>query len=58
MLTSRFCAGRSVTSRPSSRILPVVGVSKPPIIRSSVDFPQPDGPSSVRNAPPSTVIST
>jgi hypothetical protein len=29
----------------------VVGRSKPAIIRSVVVFPQPDGPSSVKNSP-------
>src|SRR4051812_26364355 len=34
-----------VTGAPSSSTRPVVGVSRPATIRSSVDFPQPDGPS-------------
>src|SRR5205814_5403281 len=34
-----------VTGAPSSSTRPVVGVSSPATIRSSVDLPQPDGPS-------------
>ena len=33
-----------VTALPSSRMRPVVGVSSPATMRSSVDLPQPDGP--------------
>ncbi len=33
-----------VTSWPSSSTRPVVGVSSPATMRSSVDLPQPDGP--------------
>ena len=33
-----------VTGLPSSRIVPVVGVSSPATMRSKVDLPQPDGP--------------
>ncbi|MCY1516387.1 hypothetical protein D9M68_510150 [compost metagenome] len=51
MLVGRRCAGTSVTSAPSSLMVPDVGVSKPAIIRSSVDFPQPEGPRSEKNSP-------
>jgi len=33
------------------RIAPLLGWSKPAIMRSSVVFPQPDGPSSEKNSP-------
>ena len=33
------------------RISPVVGVSKPASIMSTVVFPDPEGPSTVRNSP-------
>src|SRR4051812_1062338 len=51
MLTGRLSGGSLVTSRPRSRIVPLVGSSKPPIIRSVVVLPQPDGPSSEKNSP-------
>ena len=41
-------------SRPSSRIAPEVGSTKPAIICSVVVLPQPDGPSSETNSPFST----
>ena len=40
-------------SVPSSRMWPSVGSSKPPISRSVVVLPQPDGPSSEKNSPAS-----
>ena len=51
MLTWRLYGGSHVTSSPLSSISPEVGGSKPPIIRRVVVFPQPDGPSSVKNSP-------
>src|ERR687892_415816 len=53
----RRCARRSarsdprspVTSLPSSRMRPAVGISSPAIIRSVVVLPQPEGPSSTKN---------
>ena len=51
MLTGRRCGGTPVTSTPSTRIVPASGSSKPPIIRSSVVLPQPEGPSSEKNSP-------
>ena len=38
-------------SAPSIAIDPSVGASKPPIMRSSVVLPQPEGPSSEKNSP-------
>ncbi len=43
MFTCRLCGGVSVMSTPSSTICPVVGRSKPAIIRRVVVLPQPDG---------------
>src|SRR5687768_11249526 len=39
------------TGRPSTRMSPLSGASKPPIIRSVVVLPQPLGPRSVTNSP-------
>ncbi len=47
----RSSAGTSVTSSPSNKILPEVGCSKPEIIYSVVDLPQPDGPNNPVSAP-------
>ena len=44
-----------VTSRPSMRMEPDVGVSNPAIIRSVVVFPQPEGPRKETNSPFATV---
>ena len=51
MLTSRLYGGRSVTSRPPRYTVPYVGSSKPPIMRSVVVLPQPEGPSIEKNSP-------
>src|SRR5947207_3527922 len=48
---SRARGGRSVTSRSPIEIVPLVTSSRPAIIRSSVDLPQPDGPTRTRNSP-------
>src|SRR5690606_3002493 len=49
------CAGASsVTSRPPIWMRPELGSSSPAIIRSVVDFPQPEGPSRTVNVPAST----
>ena len=53
MLTSRLYGGRSVTSSPPRCTRPAVGSSKPPIIRSVVVLPQPDGPSRAKKRPAS-----
>ena len=50
MLTGALAAGTYVTSAPSSRILPLVGSSKPAIIRNVVVLPQPEGPRSEKNS--------
>ena len=51
MLTSRWFGGRSVTSWPWSETSPYVGSTKPPIMRSVVVLPQPEGPSIEKNSP-------
>ena len=52
---SRWLAGFWLTSSPPIRISPDVGSSSPAIILSVVVLPQPDGPSSMKNSPSSTV---
>jgi len=47
----RWLAIRSVTSCSPMKTRPASGRSKPATIRSVVVFPQPEGPSSVRNSP-------
>ena len=51
MAILRSRGGRSFASSPSSSTAPVVGSSRPATIRSTVDLPQPDGPSSTMNSP-------
>src|SRR4029079_10272749 len=51
VFTSRLCGGRPTTSLPRSRIEPSSGSSKPPIIRSVVVLPHPDGPRSAKKEP-------
>ena len=58
MLTGRLSGGSWVTSWPRSRMRPPVGSSKPPIMRSVVVLPQPDGPSSEKNSPAPTSSET
>ena len=56
----RRCAGsarRAVTSRPSMRIAPEVGISKPATMRRVVVLPQPEGPRNETNSPRSTARS-
>ena len=51
-MARRRCAGAlPVTSWPSIRIDPPLTSSRPAISRSSVDFPQPDGPTKTTNSP-------
>ena len=57
MLTLRSAGPSVVTSWPSIRIVPEVGVSRPAIMRSVVVLPQPEGPSSVVSVPLGTVRS-
>ena len=48
---SRSFGGSWVTSRSSIRIEPESTSSSPASIRSEVDLPQPDGPTSTMNSP-------
>src|SRR5262245_25649143 len=47
----RRCGGRSLARTPPMTRSPEVIVSSPASMRSSVDFPQPDGPTSTTNSP-------
>ena len=51
----RLWAGLRVTSFPPMMIAPSLGSSKPAIVRRTVVFPEPLGPSSVKQLPASTV---
>ena len=51
MAMSRRRGARSVTSASPIEIAPSVTSSSPAIMRSSVDFPQPEGPTRTRNSP-------
>ena len=53
MAMSRALGARSFTTVPSIATVPAVISSSPAIIRSSVDLPQPDGPTSTMNSPSS-----
>ena len=55
---SRSFGGTLLTTRSPMRISPPVMFSRPAIMRSSVDLPQPEGPTSTTNSPSSMVIST
>src|ERR1700684_3643172 len=48
---SRSFGATELTSRPSMRISPEEIVSRPAIIASNVDLPQPDGPTKAMNSP-------
>ncbi len=50
----RWLGLRLTTSRPSMRMLPSVGVSKPATMRRVVVLPQPDGPRKETNSPCAT----
>src|SRR5471032_2800268 len=54
---SRSFGARKVTSRSAMWIVPAVGTSSPAIMFSSVDFPQPEDPTRIRNSPASTSMS-
>ena len=54
MATPRFAAGTSLNRCPSTRISPFEMLSSPAIIRSSVDLPQPDGPTNTISSPERT----
>ncbi len=51
MAMSRSLGGTSLTTRPSIESVPLVIDSSPAIIRSTVDLPQPDGPTSTSSSP-------
>ena len=53
MAVGRRSGGRSVTSTPSMAICPALGASKPPMMRKSVDLPEPDGPNRQTSSPSS-----
>ena len=57
VLTSRRRAGSAVTSTPPSLITPAVGCSNPAIMRSTVVFPDPEGPRIANSSPSATVRS-
>src|SRR6516162_4335758 len=48
---SRSLGATELTILPSMRISPSLMLSRPAIIASSVDLPQPDGPTSAMNSP-------
>ena len=48
---SRSFDSMSFTTRPSMAMLPPLMSSSPASIRSSVDLPQPEGPTSTMNSP-------
>jgi hypothetical protein len=51
MASPRFDGGSAVASRPSITTCPREVSSSPAIIRRSVDFPQPEGPTKITNSP-------
>src|ERR1700730_15538856 len=55
---SRCLGGRSLTTLPPIEISPSSIASRPATIRSSVDLPHPDGPTSTQNMPSSMSMST
>ena len=55
---SRSFGGTLLTTRSPMRISPPVMFSSPAIMRSRVDLPQPDGPTSTTNSPSPMVMST
>src|SRR5579883_484822 len=57
MAMSRFDGCKSLITSPSMRISPDEIVSSPAIVLSNVDLPQPDGPTSTRKPPFSSVRS-
>ena len=52
---SRSAGSMSLTTRSPIRISPEVMVSMPAIMRSSVDLPQPDGPTRTQKCPSGNV---
>jgi len=58
MATSRSFGGRLFTTRSPIPISPDVMFSRPATIRSRVDFPHPEGPTSTTNSPSLIATST
>src|SRR5262245_20793151 len=58
MAMSRSLGATSLTTFEPIEIVPEEISSRPAIMRNSVDFPQPDGPTSTQNSPSSTATST
>ena len=58
MAMPRFDGARSLTRSLSNSMSPEVMSSSPEISRSSVDLPQPDGPTKTMNSPVSISRST
>src|SRR4051794_35381073 len=58
MARLRSRGARSLTFLPPMIMSPDVMSSSPTIIRSSVDFPQPDGPTRIMNSPSATSMLT
>ncbi len=58
MFTGRLLGGTWLTSWPSMRMRPSLGVSKPASMRRRVVLPQPDGPRRAKNSPSSIDRST
>src|SRR2546426_2684181 len=53
MATLRSWGGSSLTTRAPMRMVPAVASSRPAIRRSTVDFPQPEGPTRTMSSPSS-----
>ena len=58
MAMSRARGSRSFTTRPAIAIVPEVIASRPATMRSSVDLPQPEGPTMTMNSPSAMSIET
>ena len=58
MAMSRSLGGTLLTTRPPIAISPRLISSSPAIIRSRVDLPHPEGPTSTTNSPSPISIST
>src|SRR5436309_2696158 len=57
-MAANWLSPRRVMSRPSSTMRPLVGVSRPAISPSRVDFPEPLGPVSATHSPGAMVRET
>src|SRR4249919_3900482 len=58
MARLRSRGARSLTTFPPITMSPEVMSSRPTIMRSSVDFPQPEGPTRIMNSPSATSMET